>query len=64
MDWKSQEQSIVAVSMVEAEYIALPRAGRQTQHLRHLLSTMGCEQEGPTTLYEDNIEAAMLAHSS
>ena len=50
--------------MVEAEYIALSRAGRQTQHLRHLSSTMGCEQEGPTTLYEDNIEAAMLAYSS
>ena len=28
------------------------------------MSTIGCEQEGPTTLYEDNVGAVRLAHSS
>ena len=63
LDWKSQKQSIVALSTVEAEYLTLSKAGQQSVYLRHLMSTIGCDQKTATILHEDNQGAVKLAYS-
>ena len=53
ISWKSKRQSIVALSSMEAEYVALCSAAQETVWLRRLLSSIGFKQSTPTVLYED-----------
>ena len=61
ISWKSQKQSVVALSTTEAEYIALCTATQEGVWLRLLLENVGQEQNGPTTIYEDNQGAICLS---
>lgn len=56
--WKSQLQKTVALSTMEAEYMAVSAAVQETIWLRRLLKELG-EQDGasPTTVYCDNQSA-------
>ena len=51
----------VALSTAEAEYIALSSAVQETVWIRKLVSELGCETKGPTTLKEDNQSAIAMA---
>jgi hypothetical protein len=50
----SRKESIVAQSTAEAELIAAWAGCREVVWVRLILSELGCEQPGATTLYEDN----------
>lgn len=52
--WASKLQPTVALSSVEAEYMALCAAVQEAICLRRLLEDLGQQQESPTTIYEDN----------
>jgi transposase InsO family protein len=54
VSWKCKVQSTIATSSTEAEFDALCAAVREVMYLRGLLQEMGLEQQGPTTIYEDN----------
>lgn len=53
--WASRKQTSVALSSMEAEYVALSEACRELLWLRKLLEDFGFKQQGPTTVFEDNI---------
>ena len=54
ISWKLKHQSIVALSSMEAEYVALCSSAQETVWLRYLLSSIGFKQSTTTVLYEDN----------
>lgn len=54
ISWKSQQQTLVALSSMESEYIALCEATREAIWLRQLLLDLGVPQLNPTVLFEDN----------
>ena len=56
----TKKQSITADSSTVAEYIAAHLAAKQIIWARNFLSEVGCPQEGPTTLYEDNMSTISL----
>ncbi len=67
--WKSQKQSIVAQSSMEAEYIALAEAAKEVEWLRKLeLEIRPKSVAMPTTIFEDNQSTIRLSknpiHSS
>ena len=61
VSWKSRKQDSVALSTAEAEYIALSSAAQETVWIRRLVTELGMEPEGPTTLMEDNQSAIAMA---
>ena len=48
--WSSQKQSSIALSMVEAEYMALSVATQEAIWLRQLLEELGATESGPTLI--------------
>uniref|UniRef100_A0AAG5DG86 Retrovirus-related Pol polyprotein from transposon TNT 1-94 n=1 Tax=Anopheles atroparvus TaxID=41427 RepID=A0AAG5DG86_ANOAO len=54
ISWTSRKQTCVAMSTMEAEYIALSEAGQQVVWLRRLLKEMDLEPLEATTIFEDN----------
>jgi hypothetical protein len=54
LTWRSGRQSIVTTSSTEAEYVAAFEGTKEAVWLRKLLTDIGFEPQGPTTLYEDN----------
>ena len=54
VSWASKLQPTVALSSTEAEYMAASSAAQEAVHLRLLMGTLGFDQEGPTTILEDN----------
>ena len=52
--WSSRKQSSVALSTVEAEYMALSVATQEAIWLQHLQEELGVTNTGPTLIYEDN----------
>ena len=63
ISWTSKLQRQVALSSVEAEYVALVHAIQEVIFLRRLLASMGDEQIGPTIIFEDNTGAQnLIAH--
>ncbi len=54
ISWTSKKQPVVALSTTEAEYIALCFATQEAVWLRRLLESVQQEQNGPTTIVEDN----------
>jgi hypothetical protein len=59
--WRSTSQKTVALSLTEAEYMALGDCVKKCVWLRRLLKDMGSEQVDPTVIYEDNQGAMALA---
>ena len=61
ISWTSKLQRQVALSSVEAEFVALQHAIQEATFLRKVLKELGCSQSGPTVIFEDNNGAASLA---
>ena len=61
ISWKSKLQSIVALSLTEAEYVSLSSATQEALWLRVLLDGTGFKQDNATTIFEDNQGAIALA---
>ena len=59
--WGSKRQTSVALSTVEAEYMALSQATKEAVWLRRLLEELGKESHSPTTIMEDNQGAISTA---
>ena len=64
--WRSQRQPTVALSTMEAEYMALTEATKELKWIRTLLAELGytngkSEDTTPTELYSDNQSAIALA---
>jgi hypothetical protein len=59
--WKSRRQPTVALSTTEAEYMASCDAGRQGVWLKQLLIDLGCWEEGPIHIFNDNLGAIALS---
>ena len=56
----SRKQNTVALSSTEAEYASATEADCEGVWLRKLLNDLGRKQEGPTTIYCDNMSAIAL----
>ena len=61
--WQSRLQSSVALSSLEAEYMAMSEATKECIWLRRLLSNLGHEQREKTPLKVDNQSALSLAEN-
>ena len=60
ISWCSRKQNTVALSSTEAEYTSATETACEGVWLRKLLNDLGREQEGPTTIYCDNMSAIAL----
>ena len=63
ISWRSKKQTSVALSTVEAEYVALSCATQEVVWLRQLMSKLRLEQSKPTLIYEDNQSTISLAQN-
>lgn len=52
--WKTNKQSVIALSSSEAELIAASGATKLLLWVRYLLKELGGEQKYPTVLFQDN----------
>jgi hypothetical protein len=59
--WRSTRQKSIMRSSTGAEFYALDEAAREGEYLRGLLSEMGENPIGPTTIYQDNIGSIATA---
>ena len=65
VSWQSKRQSTVALSSVQAEYVALVEFTKEALWIKSLLSEMLVTVDGPLVAYEDNLPAISVAkHSS
>ena len=62
--YKSKIQSTVSTSSTEAVFLAAVHAAKIAKYLRSILLELGYPQLGPTTLYEDNATAILMANAS
>ena len=61
ISWSSKRQETVAISTMQAEYIAATAACKEAVYLRALLADLGHPQQYPTRIHEDNQAAIALA---
>lgn len=61
VSWSSKQQRTVALSSMEAEYMALSSAVQQAVHLRGLLNDMTIGVNRPTTIFVDSQSAIKAA---
>ena len=61
VSWSSKQQSIVALSTTEAEYVSAVSCGTEMVWMRNLLHELGYELPGPSTLHMDNQSAMQVA---
>ena len=61
ISWRSKKQSCVALSIAEAEYIALASAAQEAIWMRQLLTDLRNPLREPTRIFEDNQSAICLA---
>jgi hypothetical protein len=59
--WSSKKQSTVALSTMEAEYVALAHATKEVIWFRDILKQLGFSTNGPTILATDNFAAISFA---
>jgi hypothetical protein len=52
--WKSLKQQLTASSSTEAECISLWAATKHVDHILCLLDELGCPQQGPIEIFQDN----------
>jgi Reverse transcriptase (RNA-dependent DNA polymerase) len=60
--WSSKQQSVVALSSCEAEYLSCSHGARQVLWLRSLFEELGFNQNTPTPLYCDNQGTVTCTH--
>jgi Reverse transcriptase (RNA-dependent DNA polymerase) len=63
VSWSSKKQPTVALSTVEAEYMAAANATKEAIWLRTLLQDLGFTQVQATTIWGDNTGCIALAHN-
>ena len=51
---RSKTQSLTALSLTEAEFIAAATAAKTARCIRSILTELGFNQDKPTPIYEDN----------
>ena len=61
MSWQSRMQTSVALSSMEAEYMAASAATQEAMWINRLLHQLGFQTPRPTVLYEDNKAAILFA---
>ena len=61
VSWQSRMQTTVALSSMEAEYMADSAATKESLWLARLLEQLSMRVDLPITLYEDNKSAIMFA---
>ena len=64
IDWKWVKQTVVSVSTLESEYVALSKACLMVVYLRHLLKTISIKQSAATVVFEDNMSAVSTSPSN
>ena len=64
ISWASKKQPIVALSTIEAEYVAATAAACQAVSMRRMLRSLCHEQVKGTTIYCDNSSAIALSKNS
>ena len=63
VSWKSKEQTCVALSTVEAEYVALANGTQEITWLRQVLNDLHNEQTELTVIDEDNQSAICITQN-
>ena len=61
--WRSKKQTTIALSSMEAEYIALSEAGREARWLHNLYEEIGYIQTSPNIIKGDNKGSISMAHN-
>ena len=64
VDWRSTKQTVVAISTVEAEYVAMSKACVMVLHFQNLLESMNEKQKQATVMLEDNSGAVSISRSA
>ena len=64
ISWSSKKQPTVALSTMEAEYIALAHAAKEALWLRALLTELGYGTDAPTPLITDNQSAIDFSYNT
>ena len=64
VDWKSVRQTVVAMSTLELEYVALSKVSLMIIYLRRRLKTLFSEQSEAALGFEDNLGAATTSRSN
>lgn len=64
VDWRSVKQTVVSLSSVEAEYVAMSKACKMIIHFRHLMDTIYQNQTEATLLFEDSMGAIATSANS
>ena len=64
VDWRSTQQTLVAMSTMESELVALTTASLNAIYLRALATSFGFPPTGPTVMHEDNRSAITVANST
>ena len=59
--WSSKKQQTIALSTMEAEYMALTEGTKQLIWLWHFIQELGIDQSQPMSLCSDNLGAIMLS---
>jgi hypothetical protein len=58
--WSSKKQRTIALSTMEAEYMALTEG----KHMRRFIQELGIDRTQPTSLRSDNLGAITLSHDA
>ena len=64
MDWMSTKHTVVAISTVEAEFVAMLKACLMVIHFRNLFTSINQQQVQATNIFEDNQGAVSLSKGS
>ena len=64
ISWYSKRQTCVALSITEAEYVAMCEASKEITWMRHFLGNFDALQVQPTILLCDNQSAIKLVHKT
>jgi hypothetical protein len=64
VSWSAKKQASVALSTVEAEYVAITRGAKQAVWMYSFMEELHMPQEKPAILYCDNMGAASLANDA
>ena len=65
VEWRAVKQTVVAISTVEAEYVAMSKACTMIiMHFRHFMSIIHQQQVTLTVMDEDNTGAMSMSHTT
>jgi hypothetical protein len=61
--WKSKKQTVITLSTMESEYVALSEAGREAVWLRNLYGKLGFSQKAAVIIKGNNDGSVILTHN-